>query len=289
MGKMRRVWPAWSALLIRPDARFLAIDVESTGSYRGSASLSIAAMGSCDLSGPRVAFARGFVGSHVSHCVVHLGIGNRMGTITIDNQPRLLELPAESSVAAAFEVARDEVLDRGRVVVEVKLDGTVIEWEDGSPAWTEPFSLQSALALQTEEPLTLSRGLLQRVVDSTPEAIECHRQAARLVRDAEGQAEGVELTLALLERWKDLEEVMVNVSALHKLDFAAPPWADFGHEMGAALRNITERITELREAFELGDFVLVGDLLEFELIPLSETWSKLCARFRDELREKCSK
>jgi uncharacterized protein YicC (UPF0701 family) len=38
--------------------------------------------------------------------------------------------------------------------------------------------------------------------------------------------------------------------------------------------EMNEKLKELIEAFENGDYILVGDLLEYEVLPILESWSE---------------
>lgn len=211
-----------------------------------------------------------------------------MGKIYVDEQPLHWEFPASATVAEVFHAVRDAILDEGRVVVQMHLDGTVLEWEDGSPEWQDPFDDAKALHIVSDRPIALSSALMDRAIESLPELQKMQERAARLVRHEETQTRGVEMTLDALSRWKELQEAIVGVRALHQIDFDQPPWEEFGEDLGTAFRHVSERISEMREAFELRDFILVADLLEFELTPLIDTWMDVCTRFAALLRQEFS-
>jgi hypothetical protein len=211
-----------------------------------------------------------------------------MGNILVDDRPLEPTFRESATVAEVFESVRDGVLGGGRVVVGVIVDGSLLEWEDGSPIWEQPFDRSMTLEITTDLPIVLSGALMDRAIECLPELRELQRQAANLVRREETQTRGVEMTLDILSRWKELQEAIVGVRALHQIDFDQEPWQEFGDDLGAAFRNVSERISEMREAFELRDFVLVGDLLEFEMVPLVDTWLEVCRKFAQLLRREFS-
>lgn len=205
-----------------------------------------------------------------------------MGKITVDDEPRTYSLDGAPTVANVFEKVRDDILDQGRIVVQVLLDGTLIEWNDGSPHWSMSFVDPMELQVKTDLPLALSSALLGRAIESLPDLVTLHERAAAAIRGAD-QEGGVEMTLALLGTWRELQEAIVSVCALHKIDFESEHWKSFGEELGPALRRVSEQIGELKEAFELRDFILVGDLLAYELAPMASAWETVCTRLLDLL------
>ncbi|WP_045211725.1 hypothetical protein [Desulfonatronovibrio magnus] len=55
--------------------------------------------------------------------------------------------------------------------------------------------------------------------------------------------------------------------------------------MDKAVERLSELFSEMIEVQENEDWVLLSDLLEYEYLPLVESWKKIIADFREELKE----
>jgi hypothetical protein len=52
---------------------------------------------------------------------------------------------------------------------------------------------------------------------------------------------------------------------------------------------VARNLDELREAADAKDFVLVADLMDYELAPLAEDWRDVCRRMKELLSHRTSK
>lgn len=208
-----------------------------------------------------------------------------MGTIHIDDHVEPFPLPPGASVAEAFEAAREDVLRRGRIVVDVSLDDHALVWQDGSPEWETPFTDPMDLCIQTDEAIRLSTAILTQVMDLLPDIAEKHRQASAALRSGDTE-EGVQKTLEVMPWWEELPMAITQICSLHGIEPGAPQWQDVWGQLGPGIHQITVHLREFREAADLQDFVLVADLLEYELAPLAEQWLEICRSFAASLKDR---
>ena len=94
--------------------------------------------------------------------------------------------------------------------------------------------------------------------------------------------------LAVVPWWQDLQKLFGNICNLLQVDLQAEEWQSLNDQLTPALERLTEQLGELREAADIGDFVLLADLMEYELAPLAEEWQDLCEQFLGQLRERYS-
>ena len=210
-----------------------------------------------------------------------------MGAILIDGQPVEFELPAGATVESAFEVVRNEILGQRRIVAEVSVDDVDVVWGDGSELWSIPFADSSVLSVHTDAALRMTSALLERAMEVLPELANRHRQAAEALRvgDIEG---GINSTLEATPWWEEITAVCDNAGLLHGIDFASDEWKPTGDTIASAVERLREQLGEFREAAEAQDYVLLADLLEYELAPMADEWQTICARFLQLLQERFS-
>jgi hypothetical protein len=208
-----------------------------------------------------------------------------MGRITIDGRPSDVAIPAAGSVADAYEVVTDHVRSLRRAVVIVRHEGRTIQWGDGSPVWSAPFGPDSSLEIQTTDPVSLSASMLAHLEEFLPTVATEHRRAAEALRIGDKQP-GIERVLNVIPWWKEIRSAAVNVCGLLTIDLTSPPWIALGHDLHSAGERTDKLLDELREAVELDDFVLVADLLEYELAPLVESWQQICRDLAAGIRER---
>lgn len=206
----------------------------------------------------------------------------RVGIIRLDGEPLPLDLPAETTVASAFEVVRDHVLAHGRIVTDVEIGAEPVTWQDGSPGWDEPFETGPDLVMTTDYPLNISAPLIDKVIGMLPEVAGEHRAMAEAFRASDPTAP--ERSAQLLGVWKELEHAIDQICLLHNIDLSASPWSELAGQFRSRFQKLEGSMRELRESLSLRDMVLVADLLEFELAPLAEEFVAPCQEFANRLR-----
>lgn len=101
------------------------------------------------------------------------------------------------------------------------------------------------------------------------------RQISRLFRQAE-DAEALELLQDLLDVTRDF----MNMQGVLRREFELSDNAEFN----ANVEQFSSLLTEMTEVLENEDWILLADLLEYELLPVCENWKKVIQSLREELR-----
>ncbi len=101
------------------------------------------------------------------------------------------------------------------------------------------------------------------------------RQISRLFRQAE-DAEALELLQDLLDVTRDF----MNMQGVLRREFNLNDDAEFN----ANVEQFSSLLTEMTEVLENEDWILLADLLEYELLPVCENWKKVIQTLREELR-----
>lgn len=102
------------------------------------------------------------------------------------------------------------------------------------------------------------------------------RQVARLFREGEND-EALELFQDLLDVTRDF----ISMVGVLRSEFAPGETASFS----ANVEQISGLLGEMSEVLESEDWILLADLLEYELIPASESWKQIIQSLRETIRQ----
>ena len=102
------------------------------------------------------------------------------------------------------------------------------------------------------------------------------RQVARLFRQAE-DAEALELFQDLLDVTRDF----MGMLSVLRSEFALSNTKEFGENV----EQFSALLSEMTEVLENEDWILLADLLEYEFLPVCESWKKVIQMLREDIRQ----
>ena len=102
------------------------------------------------------------------------------------------------------------------------------------------------------------------------------RQVARLFREGENE-EALELFQDLLDVTRDF----ISMVGVLRSEFTLGEAGAFR----ANVEQISGLLGEISEVLEIEDWILLADLLEYELIPASENWKQIIQSLRETIRQ----
>ena len=204
-----------------------------------------------------------------------------MGEIVVDGKPVDVTLPAGTTVASAFGVVRDRILQTGRIITDVRIGDEPVTWDDGAPGWDDAIATSDTLQLKTDFPIRISGPLVERVTETLPLIARQHLEIAELFRGGDHQA--FEHAAQSLGAWQELQHVLDQVCILHSIDLDSPSWKPIADALRERFMKLETLLKELKDSLEHGDMVLTADLLEFELAPMAEDFEEPSRQFHAEL------
>lgn len=205
-----------------------------------------------------------------------------MGQILLDETPVTLEVGPPLTFAQTFEKLRDSIRSADRIVLDVEIDGQPVIWGDGSLRWSDRFAEQSVLAVHTSTTLVLAVTSLEQVQEALPTVAERHRAAADALRHGDGQAAMVQ-AMEALAWWQELQSAVGQLWRLCSMTVPEANWQATSAESQALTKKVTAELSAIKDAFSRRDLILVADILEYELSPLTERWNVLCQEWRKVL------
>ncbi len=188
--------------------------------------------------------------------------------ILLDSQPCSVDA---ASLGEAIMVANDIAEERGRLVVEVLVDGMLLsDQELQEPALLE--SSPESVELKTTTAMALLSETFSSAAEAILEAEKIQGDAARLLQGSDA-LDGMKLLSTALGTWMEVHEAVVKGLLLAGED---PETLEIDHiRLTDAIASLQARLTELREAIATEDSSAICDCLLYEFPEVSEAWATL--------------
>lgn len=195
--------------------------------------------------------------------------------VYLDEKP--LAVPGDS-LATAIRAAGDEAERAGRVVIEVKLDGRLLDDAALDAAPTVNVATASEVRFTSTDPGALAHSSLMDAADLL-EGVRPEQRAAAAAMAA-GDFETAMAGLGRsIEVWDTVRRVVDGTAALLRWNLAevmVPDATPGGAPVAAAalIDRLAALLDRVRAALSGQDWSALGDALEFDLDGEAETWGQ---------------
>lgn len=216
-------------------------------------------------------------------------------TLTINGDKVDFRLEGERILGEALGGIGDWLAESGLVVTAVGCNGKALSAEDLRAAGDTPLDRVEDLAIEARHARELRMAALQEDLADLAErertaedpergeAARRRQEASRRIRETMetydtlqalteqiGVMEGkIGEVSVLLQSGKDRQamETITRFADLIEAVLAVLPRTDGGGEPAALFSQINPRLREILDAFGAKDFILIGDILEYEIAP----------------------
>lgn len=188
--------------------------------------------------------------------------------VNLDGRPLTDEFPATETLQQCVTKVREKYLGT-RMVVSIAYDGQMLIDQDLSTKLNQPITGVGCVDLVSAEPGELVAAAFREVAARMNSTGEKYQTMA-------DEIQAGETTKALtrfgeyLEMWQTCQRAILEGSGMLARDLTELECG--GRSVRAHLDDLSERLRELRGAFEAGDMVLLSDLFRYELPQTCETW-----------------
>lgn len=183
---------------------------------------------------------------------------------------------------AAVAVVAEWLRERGRGMLSVNVDGESV-WPDALVDRLRGRSLTAVGRLEVRSALLseLIQDSLRELREALPDLPEACRHLARVFQ-SDTPAEAFDPFQELADIWSHIKarELMV-AEALH-IDLNSE--AVNGKSLASLHEDLNAQLEEAVRALEVGDCVLLGDLLEYELAPRAEREAAIALLLEERAR-----
>jgi hypothetical protein len=188
--------------------------------------------------------------------------------IYLDDEPAKLK---GSCLAEILAAATDGLAGDGRVVVEVQLNGKVLNGDELGEH-RDTLLDDAELRLTSADPRALAVSTLLQVRDVLPHAGELHEQAAEKFQQ-DNPTEALKYVAEAIEVWMQVQEAVLGSAgilslSLDEVKVDGEPMTGFTEELIGKLHGLKDLITA-------GDTVGMADALAYEWPPLVGRWEAL--------------
>ena len=185
------------------------------------------------------------------------------------DQRRIKPTGAATTLGQIVEDARTEAAKDDRVIVGIRCDGADITHDDLAARLAEPAEKYTRVDLQ-------SGRAEQLVIDALHQALQVlddsDQQRAQVVEWlAQGEAARAKQTLAeCFHQWTQIHQAIAQSMAFLNLDEKDLLIEE--RPLASVLTDICGQLQQVKEVVEVGDDVLLGDLLQYEFGAAISQW-----------------
>ncbi len=198
--------------------------------------------------------------------------------VLLDGKPVVAARP---TVAAAIAACAEAAESRGRIIVEAKADGRVLEkWELEHPSDT-PNEV-STVELTSADPRVLVRITLHDAADALRNMIE-EQQATAAHINAGRMEEAVPALRSVLSTWQIVRDVVDQAARVLSIDLDAHrPGLSPQDQPGARAASLVARLGQVGEAIRNDDASALSDAVAYDLDDEAKGWVRLLVVLADE-------
>ena len=184
------------------------------------------------------------------------------------------------TVGEAIEGGADLARDRGRLIVDVTVDGSRLSETDIESARQQTRTAQ-IVRLVSADPVELVRQTLNDAREALSEADGLQREAAELLQSDQRTVSMDKLTEAI-SIWLCVQEAVIKGTQLIGLDLDAEP-ADGEEDLPDAIRRLREQLDAVRRGLQDKDEIGLADTLLYEFPQVIEQWQRLLGDLQGRL------
>ncbi len=192
------------------------------------------------------------------------------------------DLPCDvdaNTVGEAIEGAADIARDRGRLIVDVTVDGA--RWTEADLASTRRHAQTAhVVRFSSAEPIELVRHTFADAVDALTEADALQREAAELLQSDKGTVAMDKLGEAV-SIWLSVQEAIVSGTQLVGLELETVTIG--GKPLPEAIARLSDHLNAIRTGLKQSNVIELADTLLYEFPPIVEEWRRLLAELQQRI------
>lgn len=191
--------------------------------------------------------------------------------VTLDGQRLTDPFPTAETLQNLIDRVRDAHL-KDRLVVSVTVDGHVLGDAELNAGLERPVATAAQVDLESGEPATLARAALRGLAAEFAEAgTRLAEIADRL--NSEDVPAAIRDVGAVISLWQTCYRALPQCGALLHCDLLNMEYE--GRAVKACLRELVDKLTDVRAALEAHDVVILADLVRYELPALAQAWQAI--------------
>ncbi len=198
--------------------------------------------------------------------------------LLLDEQPCQCEV---GTIGEAIAEGATIAQERGRMVVEVLVDGIV--WDDDAFADpTQSEGVADEVHLISADRVEMVVGVMNDAV-STLDQIEAQQTDAANLIDAGDESGAMRTISEAISMWSAIHQAIHLTGEVVPLRLDEP--IDGLGPAGTIMNELTQSLSSLKDSIVRHDFVVVGDVLRYEMPNVLTRWRDLIRGLRERVLE----
>jgi len=207
----------------------------------------------------------------------------------LNNQELENSLSPQATLAVALQSIQEQFIAENEVIFSIRVDDEELTAEKLSQWKQRPAADFGEIHIEAYPRSAYAAGGLRILAQGLAES-KADRQE---IVDHLGQGrtkEAMDLLVGYMQTWYATQQSLGSVCRLMQIDLDnlevfdnSEPQSPQPVRVKNQIDQLSQHLSELKSALEASDFVLLGDILEYEFGPLTDSWQNIFEQLADHL------
>lgn len=205
--------------------------------------------------------------------------------VYVDNESYTPAEPLPETIDELVAQIKVQLADRERIIVTIRCDDKDVEEQGIDAVMAQSPTQYQRLDFATARLAELAVGAMEASQAILSETRLKQDQAIELLsQDQNGPA--VEALAECIAGWSQSHETVIKTISLLGIEIDHLTYD--GKQILDILNEVAHQLTQLKECLQTGDFVLLNDLLQYEIAPWFDQWEGMVESITNEIRQRVS-
>ncbi|MCH8964505.1 MAG: hypothetical protein IIB58_06055 [Planctomycetes bacterium] len=201
--------------------------------------------------------------------------------IFVDNEPYCPRDPAPLTIDELIAQIKPELSDNDRMIVTIACDHKEIAEHEIDEVLGREIAGYQRLDFTTAAVSELATGAMQTAMTILSATRTKQTEAIELLSKDRNE-EAINVLSECITGWVQTHDTVVKTVSLVGLNI--DDLTHDGKNVIAILNEVAHHLTQLKECLAAGDYVLLNDLLQYEIVPWFDQWEGMVGAIANEVR-----
>ncbi len=201
--------------------------------------------------------------------------------IFVDNEPYCPREPAPVTVDQLIAQIKPELSDNDRMIVTIACDQKEIPEHEIDEVLSREIAAYRRLDFTTATVPELATGAMQTAM-SILSATRAKQTEVIELLSKDRNEEAINVLSECITGWVQTHDTVVKTVGL--VGLSIDDLTHDGKNVVAILNEVAHHLTQLKECLAAADYVLLNDLLQYEIVPWFDQWEGMVGAIANEVR-----